>query len=594
VNSEELERSLRTEFETYLKGIVAGMRQDVADFQKNFEAEFEKHKSQLDEAFRDLSTRFESDTQFDEVFISSVVEHLRLSRDEGAELAATAFGEAEKLAEETAQPLAKFDELRDAINEISGKTSQAEILSSLIDHAANFTPRGAFFIVKNDHFVGWKVFGKEGNADDAAVREIQLRIDADTVLAGAVNTLKTQESAYGTQADDNLFLEPLDYSKPDRMYAIPLTARGRGVAVLYADYGAEGVSLNVEALETLVRVAGLTVELLAASQPSPTQAPYPPPEADAQDPDQYEAAPVEEETVSGDSNAESENEEAAELQAEPEENYSVEPTVSESEAEPVEENAELEAVEEYQGEVSYEMPADSDTPETAEESSEEIEFVTSDQSNESASIETESYLEPVEESVVEETAPAEEVSYFEPEAESDAVGPEFDVTTKEAAFVQHDSYDAGATDNAEPAGFAAPVPETNGWANGGVATTVAEPVVEVAAAQATRTRFSERNVDLPIEVPEEERRVHNDARRFARLLVSEIKLYNEQQVTEGRETGNLYDRLRDAIDRSREMYAKRVQPAVASKFDYFHYELVNSLAEGNDAKLGNNYPGALV
>ena len=107
-------------------------------------------------------------------------------------------------------------------------------------------------------------------------------------------------------------------------------------------------------------------------------------------------------------------------------------------------------------------------------------------------------------------------------------------------------------------------------------------------------RLSDRNVDLPIEVPEDERRSHNDARRFARLLVSEIKLYNEKKVIEGREASDLYPRLREAIDRSREMYDKRVQPPVASKFDYFHYELVNSLAEGDAARLGSGYPGATV
>ena len=109
-----------------------------------------------------------------------------------------------------------------------------------------------------------------------------------------------------------------------------------------------------------------------------------------------------------------------------------------------------------------------------------------------------------------------------------------------------------------------------------------------------KSRLSARDVDLPIEVPEEERRYHNDARRFARLLVSEIKLYNEQKVNEGRDSSDLYDRLREAIERSREMYEKRVQPAVAAKFDYFHYELVTNLAEGNDAKLGASYPGASV
>ncbi len=107
-------------------------------------------------------------------------------------------------------------------------------------------------------------------------------------------------------------------------------------------------------------------------------------------------------------------------------------------------------------------------------------------------------------------------------------------------------------------------------------------------------RFGISEPELPIEVSEEERRLHSDARRFARLLVSEIKLYNEPKVKEGRNRGDLYDRLRDDIDRSRQMYDKRVAPPVAARHDYFHQELVNSLAEGDANKLGGNYPGAAL
>jgi hypothetical protein len=42
------------------------------------------------------------------------------------------------------------------------------------------------------------------------------------------------------------------------------------------------------------------------------------------------------------------------------------------------------------------------------------------------------------------------------------------------------------------------------------------------------------------------------------------------------------------------MYDKRVAPNVASRYDYFHHELVNTLAEGNADKLGDHYPGSLV
>src|SRR6185295_14138195 len=51
--------------------------------------------------------------------------------------------------------------------------------------------------------------------------------------------------------------------------------------------------------------------------------------------------------------------------------------------------------------------------------------------------------------------------------------------------------------------------------------------VEAAPAAPPRRRFGQ-DAELPVEVHgDEERRLHNDARRFARLLISEIKLYNE-------------------------------------------------------------------
>jgi hypothetical protein len=120
------------------------------------------------------------------------------------------------------------------------------------------------------------------------------------------------------------------------------------------------------------------------------------------------------------------------------------------------------------------------------------------------------------------------------------------------------------------------------------------PAAEAAAPASPRRRYGA-DVELPVEVAsEEERRLHNDARRFARLLVSEIKLYNEQKVADGRAQGDLYQRLQEYIVRSREMYDKRVKPEVAQRYDYFHHELVTTLAEGDEAKLGSAYPGAVV
>jgi hypothetical protein len=159
----------------------------------------------------------------------------------------------------------------------------------------------------------------------------------------------------------------------------------------------------------------------------------------------------------------------------------------------------------------------------------------------------------------------------EPEVDSESFGEAVPVEEEESAGV----FDAQPVE---------PVEEV--W------TTPSDP--EPAPAAQPRRRYGQ-DAELPVEVHgDEERRLHNDARRFARLLISEIKLYNEQKVAEGRTEHDLYDRLREYIDRSREMYDKRVKAEVAARYDYFHGELVNTLAEGDASKLGSNYPGATV
>jgi hypothetical protein len=80
--------------------------------------------------------------------------------------------------------------------------------------------------------------------------------------------------------------------------------------------------------------------------------------------------------------------------------------------------------------------------------------------------------------------------------------------------------------------------------------------------------------------------LHEQARRLARLLVSEIKLYNEDQVEEGRRNRDLYERLKEDIDRSRQMYEERVEPRVWKSTDYFYQELVRILAAGDSRALG--------
>jgi hypothetical protein len=83
--------------------------------------------------------------------------------------------------------------------------------------------------------------------------------------------------------------------------------------------------------------------------------------------------------------------------------------------------------------------------------------------------------------------------------------------------------------------------------------------------------------------------VHRKAERFARLLVDEIKLYNQVKVAEGRKNKDLYDRLKEAIEKSRGTYQKRYGNTVAASGNYFQHEIIRSLAEDDPSIMGANF-----
>lgn len=73
----------------------------------------------------------------------------------------------------------------------------------------------------------------------------------------------------------------------------------------------------------------------------------------------------------------------------------------------------------------------------------------------------------------------------------------------------------------------------------------------------------------------------DEARRYARLLISEIKLYNESSVREGRAQKDLRRRLGTEIDRAERAYRERIPETLPDRDQYFETELVATLADGD-------------
>lgn len=92
---------------------------------------------------------------------------------------------------------------------------------------------------------------------------------------------------------------------------------------------------------------------------------------------------------------------------------------------------------------------------------------------------------------------------------------------------------------------------------------------------------------------EKDRSLHLRAQRFSRVEVAQMQLSQPDACRAGREQANLYMLLKKEIDAARDQYRKQFL-TIESMVDYLHLELVRSLCEGDERKLGAEYPGQLV
>lgn len=471
--------------------------------------------------------------------------------------------------------------LKAAVVEINSQRSQADTLTALIRNASRFAPRVAFFVVRGGSANGWKASGFNNGLDDDSVKTISLPVDKSSLVGRA---LLSFETAVATGPGDDVapVLGHFGVPAPEKALAIPLVVRGRAAAVLYADSGADQsgndaqVSLNQAGLEVIMDVGAMGIELLPTrrNEPVPTvprgttplprkeAVPEPDHESVAQTPAESSAVPVPPPPAAAATDAPTA--ERVAVSGETRElprpatgladfSSPIPPTV-EAVVEPTSIAAEevsavrLPSPTGFAGEINWPEPAASsagDHPVSQTEAgvdatdSAESEPVTTAQTGETTVAGTDFPSSPFDSPVI-------------PPPQ-----PNFEVAPEPTSRVTK------------------PVPDGKPLINNERET---PPPPPISTSSATET----------------EQRAHNDARRFARLLVSEIKLYNGSKVNDGRRNHDLYTRLAEEINRSRKVYEKRVSPAVAARFDYFYDELVQTLAEGDKEKLGGDCPGPIL
>ncbi|NOT59857.1 MAG: hypothetical protein HOP19_06480 [Acidobacteria bacterium] len=558
-----------------------------------------------------------------------------------AQLTAAASVAAVAAAPAAAAPV-DFTPFKAAVEDIDAQRTQSETLNALLRSAARFAPRIAFFVVKGNDAVGWKATGFQNGLNEETVRLLTVSMQAPNLLSQALTTQTAAVALNPPATEISKVLGNFADLTPRGAVAVPLVVRGKAAAVLYADSADGGDdAIQLEAIETLIHVASMGIELLPVRRnldptprvtaPAPTapvaalvEAPAPvvePPPAPV-------AAPATAPAPTFDTPSFNLTANPAFAATRPP--VTAETPVVEVPAPKLPDTAPVVMPAEAVSEAPQPITAPLEAPPVVDAPTELVDVAAEQEKTSNLTI-FEKLRAGIEEKereltsaaappvpVVEEAVP---VTPSVPPAPTNAL----EAPTWMRRLESPEVVGANSLADAPSIRPATPPPmhkpslanwgakerevETPAPAVPPPAPAAPAPVfqAETPSLKVTTTDVTP-NFNVPSEPPryaapslsvstaasETEVRAHNDARRFARLLISEIKLYNAAKVNEGRRNGDLYDRLRDEIDRSRKVYDKRVSPTVAGKFDYFYDELVQTLAEGDPSKLGETCPGPFV
>jgi hypothetical protein len=568
-------------------GLIEEIKRWFEESTANVEENF---KSRLEEAT--ANARSEAEIQVEELREQLEASHQALA-------AATASSP-----QSSSRP---FETFKTAIEDIDSQRTQSDILAALVRHAAEFAPRVAFFVIKSGDAVGWKARGFDNGLNDETVKLLTMSAQKPSLLRDALTGLRLAASnPQSDGADVSETLGVYGSPAPERAIAIPLIVLNKAVAVLYADSGAQPADwLNAEAAESLTRIAGRTIEHMISrrgaepARPGTSGAAETPP-----------ATPLRTDGKAM----------GAAIQQTPSQ-LTVQSAVQ---MESVRATVEMESVraepglkQDYARETLREIPEDAPQIEKADETAgaasdrvtierrrtQELPLAFDKNSKFDEALRQAEAQLPEPAYIETEPGPAPELSSGAREVSETAVGisgrlraesPAAQPSPPPSEIIEGQPAFSETVVSASPA----PIPDfaTSPAGEPPVPSDIQPFSPPPAPPVFTPPAKTSKSAPLAGSVPgsETEQRAHNDARRFARLLVSEIKLYNAAKVNDGRRNFDLYERLKDEIDRSRKVYDKRVSPAVAARFDYFYDELVQTLAEGDPAKLGKDCPGPVA
>jgi len=458
-------------------------------------------------------------------------------------------------------PQADWTVVRGSLAAIESARTQVDVLSRFLTRVNAHASRVALLVLRNDRLTGWKAVGFDasGGRDDA-VRTLDFGSDDDPFVAAL---LKSQRSILAEPPDETAPLRrALAGQAPARTLLVPMVIRDRLAGVVCADElpGEEG-RLNEAAVEVLTFVTGLAVDLLAARKRIPSPSLTPTGEAIAR----FEPPHVASRAAAPDFEIETPSASPitppAPLQVPPPAPPPA-PRVRSTDA-----GEALRAIE---------VSAKVRTPQGAR------------------SFSSDPGLTSAIPTLGEAPAPAPPPPSFPsfPPAPDVLPAPKPPLSASLPGSVASPLSNASTGDftsafEALRATGRIPSPHADGDVTAQKpvrATSAVTPPRDLSGSPRPISGFVPRGRATVADSPQ---RALDDARRLARLLISEIKLYNEKKVEDGRAARDLYERLKDDIERSRQVYDERTPAAIRQDTDFFQDEIVRILADGRIEALGS-------
>jgi hypothetical protein len=453
-------------------------------------------------------------------------------------------------------PQADWTVVRGSLGAIESARSQVDVLSRFLTRVNAHASRVALLVLRNDRLTGWKSVGFDASGGrDEAVRALDLGGEDDPFVAAL---LKSQRSMLAEPPDESGPLRrALSGQAPARTLLVPMVIRDRLAGIVCADElpGEEG-RLNEAAVEVLTFVTGLAVDLLAARKKIPSPSLTPTGEAIPRfEPGATTRAPV--------SGFEIATPAAAPPAPAPAPSPAAPPAPVRSRS--TDAGEALRAIEEA---------AKTRIPQG-------LRSFSSDPGLTSAIPTIGAAPAPPPPSFPSFVSAPAVAPAPPPPASAPLPGP----PPSPLANASTGDF-TGAFEALRASGRVPPAGEGDVTAQKpGRVTSAVMPPRDLASSPRPISGFVPRG--RAAAAPDSPQRALDDARRLARLLISEIKLYNEKKVEDGRAAGDLYERLKDDIERSRQVYDERTPASIRQDTSFFQDELVRILADGRAEALGS-------